>query len=814
MPERVDHSYFHGLTLRLALPVLLGSAILILYYWQLLTLTTDQLKKTFYFAAIAIPLSTLWAIPWNRRLILPVIRYLKGTGSAREAERAAALFSVRSAMLSLGSWFLAGFAVVYYSIRVLHIPESYRLYLFLGTLSAGLTASFVHFHMLRGAMISIRTRIAEDLGEENFTFRYTILMKLLLSFTMLIALALTFFALMGHAHTEEALRTGVIHASTWWETISLIFVIVAIGALVAFIAAADISRHLKQIREVTARIMAGEFTHRLHIVSDDEVEMLAESINKMAQELEHKIEQLQKTRDDAQEKKILLEQANRELMQLDELKSNFLANISHELKAPLVSTKGYVEFILGGRLGPINERQEKGLNVSRDNLNHLARLISSLLDFSRVSTGMIKLRMEACSLNQLIESCVESIKIEIRRKEKEIQISTNIPSCPPIYCDPDRIREVLMNLLMNAEKFTASPGEIRIDLETPGTEDAVVKVSVADTGIGIPKEHLTKIFQRFYQVDGSSTRKYGGTGLGLAIVKEIIEGHGCKIQVESKEGAGSKFTFTLPVHRHSQETRPAKVLGARAHHPAKLVEIIEDDPDVSAMIKMLLEDEGFAVIPAKSGKDALTIAREHKPDLITLDIYLPDMNGFHLLERLRTDPLTSNIPVIVLSVLVDKEKGDSFGVFDYLEKPIDVEKLHQILGKASDLIDSREAPLKIMIVDDDTSTLEFFDECLSREGYEVSTVLGGKEALDRAKDVNPSLILLELLMDDHGGLDVLRELKSEPQTRDIPVIILSSLAELEQQNQSLLMGAEAVIAKPLELRGVVDQVKKYFGEAL
>ena len=812
MPERVDRSYFHGLKLRLVLPVLLGSAILILYYWQLLNLTTDQLKKTFYFALIAIPFSTLWVIPLNRRLVLPVIRYLKGTGSAKEAERSAALFSLRSALLSLGSWFLAGFAIVYYSIRVLHIPESYRLYLFLGVLSAGLTASFVHFHILRTAMVPVRTRIAEDLDEEIPVLLYPILMKLLLSFTMLIALSLTFFTLMGHAHTQEALRTGVIHASTWWQTVSLIFVTIAIAALVAFIAATDISRHLNQFREATARITAGEFTHRLHIVSDDEVSILAESINRMAQELQQKIEQLQKTRDDAQEKKILLEQANRELTQLDELKSNFLANISHELKAPLVSTKGYVEFILSGRLGAINERQAKGLNVSRDNLNHLTRLISSLLDFSRVSTGMIKLRMEACSLNQLIESCAESIKIEIRRKEKDIRVVTDIPSCPPIYCDPDRIREVLMNLLMNAEKFTASPGEIRIAAESPAMEDVFVKISVTDSGIGIPKEHLTKIFQRFYQVDGSSTRKYGGTGLGLAIVKEIIESHGCKIQVESEENAGSKFTFTLPLHRHSQETEPVKFRGGRAHHPAKLVEIIEDDPNVSAMIKMLLEDEGFAAIPAKSGKDALTIAREHKPDLITLDIYLPDMNGFHLLEKLHSDPLTSGIPVIVLSVLPDKEKGDAFGVFDYLEKPIDVDKLHQILRRASDLIDSREAPVKIMVVDDDRFTLEFFDECLSKEGYEVSTVLGGKEAVNKAKEVNPALILLDLLMHDRQGLDVLRELKSEPQTRDIPVIILSGLAELDQQNQSRLMGAKAVIAKPLELRGVVDQVKKYFSE--
>src|ERR671918_261323 len=207
MPVQVDRSYFHGLKLRLVLPVLFGSAILILYYWQLLNLTSDQLKKSFYFALLAIPACTLSIIPLNRRLLLPVIRYLNGSAPATEAVRCASLFPLRSALLSLASWFVAGFAIVYYSIKVLNIPDNYRLYLFLGALSAGLTASFVHFQILRGALIPVRTRIAEDLGERIPVLLYPILMKLLLSFTMLIALALIFFALLGHVHIEEALRT-------------------------------------------------------------------------------------------------------------------------------------------------------------------------------------------------------------------------------------------------------------------------------------------------------------------------------------------------------------------------------------------------------------------------------------------------------------------------------------------------------------------------------------------------------------------------------------------------------------------------------
>ncbi len=814
MAEPLDTSYFQGLNRRLSLPVLVGSGILILYYSKLLHLSAEQLRYTFYFAVAAIPLSMIWPIPFNQWLVRPVIRYLKGTGSALEAEKAAAHFPIRSALMSLLSWFLTGFAIVYYSIRFLHVAEAYRVYLFAGCLSSGLAASFVHFHILRTGLEPIRVRIAEELGVVHAEVRYPILLKLLLSFTMLIALALAFFALLGQAQTEEALRTGVLQQSSWLDTIWLIAVIVCVGGIVAYFAAYDISRHLDQIREATRRIAAGEFTHPLQIASDDEVADLARSINKMADELRLKMELLQKARDDAQEKKILLEEANLELRKLDELKSDFLANISHELKAPLVSTKGYVEFILTEKLGPVNDKQKKGLAVSRDNLNHLTRLITSLLDFSKVSSGMMKLRMKACSLKDLIESCVESISVEIRRKNRDIDVLTDVPDrIPPVYCDPDRIREVLLNLLINAEKFTPDPGTICVRVEPPLQEDEVVKVSVSDTGIGIPREHHTKIFQRFYQVDGSSTRKYAGTGLGLAIVQEILENHGSKILVESDEGKGSTFTFSLPLHRQTAEEESPRTLSQHGHrhHPSKLVEVVEDDPHVSGIIKTLLEEEGFAVIPARSAKDALAIAREHRPDLITLDIYLPDMSGFDLIQQFRSDPHTSQIPVIVLSVLTDKEKGVELGVFEYLEKPIDENRLHDVLARASDAIDAREAPLRIMVVDDDESTLEFFKDCLAVEGYDVITVQGGANVVDTAKREQPALILLDLVMPDVEGLDVLRQLKEDQQTKGIPVIILTGKAGLEQQNESILMGAEGIIAKPVELRGVVNQVKRYFG---
>lgn len=871
MTDQVSESYFRGLAIKLAIPVLAGAGVLYLYYWKLLQLDRAVIQETLYFMTILTLVSILWPIPINRRLVRPIIAYLKENGSATEAEEAATKFPSRSALVSLLSWTLGGITIVLFSIHILHLPESYRIYLFTAAVSAGLAASFIHFHLVHDAMEPVRTRIASATGSVSTKFRYPILTKLLGAFTMLIALSLIFFALMENMHTQTALRNqqeaiarsqlqhwshmleSDASAKQWlppeirfqaeqpgngslfaraaggfltislpdlkqspirFETSAFIFLTVILGALISYFAASDITKHVNRIREATKRIAAGDFDYSLHMVTDDEMEELGQSIDRMAAELRSKMELLQNARDTAQEKSKLLEEANQELMKLDELKSNFLANISHELKAPLVSTKGYIDFILSGKLGPLSEKQDRGLSVSRDNLNHLSRLISSLLDFSRVTSGILKLHMESCSVRELIESCVESVKVEARQNEKELGFVIEMPAdLPLLYADEDRIREVLMNLLTNAEKFTEDGGRIKVAVQPHSPGDEFLVVNVIDNGIGIPKEHINKIFGRFYQVDSSSTRKYGGTGLGLAIVKEILEAHGCKIHVESEEGLGSKFTFTLPVHTQSAEDRVMRVVKARPgkRHAAKLVEVVEDDANITAIVKMLLEEEGFSVIPAHTGKDAITIARQHKPDLITLDIYLPDINGFDLLTQLQTDPETREIPVIILSVLMDKEKGFQLGAVDYLEKPIDTGKLRQTLHRISSALDGLKGPMKIMVVDDDDSTLEFLRDALTIEGYGVVPLQNGKNAVDVAKSETPNLILLDLVMPEIGGLEVLQLLKSDPRTREIPVIILTGKGRMGDRDASIRLGAEEFLTKPLELRDIVAQIKRYFG---
>lgn len=383
---------FRELRRKLALPVLLGSVVLMFYLWELLALNIQQVQKMVLYAAMIGPLSLLWPIPINRKLISPVIEYLKGNGSPDLAEKVARSFPLRSALLSMFSWTLAGIANVGFMIHGLHVPSTYGLYTFMATVTAGFAASFVHFYILRRAMESVRIRIAEETEKTPQQLRYRILMKLLIAFSSLVALSLVSFALRESSSKQQALRlqsvkmleTQVSHWKTIlnkdpsnesllpsgftiekelrpedkgvrvsieisggrylvaraqepvetldMKTVAIILLTIFLVGLISYFAASEISDHQNQIREATNKIAEGDFDFRLTVVTDDEVAELARSINLMAAQLKDKMNRL--------------EEANLELKKLDALKSNFLSNISHELKTPLVASRGYVDFIL------------------------------------------------------------------------------------------------------------------------------------------------------------------------------------------------------------------------------------------------------------------------------------------------------------------------------------------------------------------------------------------------------------------------------------------------------------------------------------
>src|SRR4029079_11189067 len=284
----------------------------------------------------------------------------------------------------------------------------------------------------------------------------------------------------------------------------------------------------------------GQYGRRLELRSRDELQVLAETFNHMSARLKHNVEQLE----DSNEK---LAAANEDLRELDRVKSDLLANVSHELRTPLTAIKGYTDYILEGRLGPITEKQERGLVVVQRNLERLSKSINALLDYARMETGRLALNVQPFDLAQLLEQIVTTLRSELERKRISF-LSRVATDLPPVIADRERVSQVLENLVINALKFTPEGGRITVGASRGSLAGRpAAEILVSDTGIGIPEAQIGKVFARFHQVDGSSTRRIGGVGLGLAIVKSILDAHGAAITVESAVGRGTTFRFSLPI---------------------------------------------------------------------------------------------------------------------------------------------------------------------------------------------------------------------------------------------------------------------------
>lgn len=317
-------------------------------------------------------------------------------------------------------------------------------------------------------------------------------------------------------------------------TLLSILVSLAVGAALA----TRITRPVEELTAGAQDIAEGHFEQRLGIRSNDEIQILAETFNHMTERLKENVEQLEESN-----KKLAA--LNEDLKELDRMKSDLLANVSHELRTPLTAIKGYTDYILDRKLGPVTDKQEKGFLVVQRNLDRLSRTINALLDFSRMEMGRVSVNLQPFDLGQLVETILSGLRSELDRKA--LLASADIaPELPPVIGDRDKISQVLENLVVNALKFTSEGGCITISAgREPRATRPMAHIVVADTGIGIPADQLGKIFNRFHQVDGSTTRRFGGVGLGLAIVKSILDAHGTSIRVESEEGRGTRFRFSL-----------------------------------------------------------------------------------------------------------------------------------------------------------------------------------------------------------------------------------------------------------------------------
>jgi CheY-like chemotaxis protein len=466
--------------------------------------------------------------------------------------------------------------------------------------------------------------------------------------------------------------------------------------------------------------------------------------------------------------------------------------MSHELRTPMNAIIGYSEMLQ-------EEAEELDEDIFTQDLKkiqgagkHLLNLINDVLDLSKIEAGRMDLFLETFDISTVINEIVATIAPLAEKNENTVVID-----CPDdlgeMHADLTKVRQSLLNLLSNASKFTHQGiVTLAINRYQSGGQDRL-KFIVRDTGIGISTEHLQKLFQAFSQADASTTRNYGGTGLGLVITRKFCQMMGGDVTVESEWGKGSTFTIDLPskVHLSTPEEESieaqlnSSVLPNLSDQSSMTVLVIDDDPTVQDIVQRFLCKKGFKVISAMSGEQGLQLAKEIHPDAITLDVMMPGMDGWDVLSVLKADPEISDIPVIMLSMIDDKNLGYALGASDYLLKPINREQLEQVLRKYQ----SRPIKSAVMLLEDDKVTRELLKRQLQKEDWQILEVSNASHALDIIEQNNPEVVILDLMMPEMDGFEFLYQLRQQPHWRKISVIVVTakelSAAEKNQLNQQV-----------------------------
>jgi signal transduction histidine kinase/CheY-like chemotaxis protein len=490
-------------------------------------------------------------------------------------------------------------------------------------------------------------------------------------------------------------------------------------------------------------------------------------------ELADLVEKLQVARDAA-------DQANR-------TKSNFLANMSHELRTPLNAIIGYSEILQ-------EDAVDKGDTTPIDDLlkiesagRHLLGLINNILDLSKIEAGKMDVFTEEVDIHALIEEVVSIVKPLADKNENVVKVicAANIGS---FRSDQTKLKQCLLNLLSNANKFTSKG---TLTLTAARKDNSRVSFHVSDTGVGMTQEQLSRLFEAFSQADASTTKRFGGTGLGLAITKHFCTMLGGDVAVESSPGKGSTFTITLPDQGVAPAARQAPVVAPVADGRATVL-VVDDDPTVLSLLGKTFEKEGYRVISASNGVEALALARQHRPQAITLDVLMPQMDGWRTLKELKVDATLRDIPVIMVTVLNERGMAIPLGAADFMTKPVDRQRLTALLREHC--LGSSDA--SILVVEDDLPTRETLCRMLTGMGYAAHAAVNGRSALDwLAGHSAPSLILLDLLMPEMDGFEFLRELRKSRAFAEIPVIVVTA-KELTAEDFGVLSGqTERIIAK-------------------
>jgi signal transduction histidine kinase/CheY-like chemotaxis protein len=503
-----------------------------------------------------------------------------------------------------------------------------------------------------------------------------------------------------------------------------------------------------------------------------------------------------------------IEQKSREVEVASRHKSEFLASMSHELRTPLNAVIGFSDVLLEGMFGELNEKQRDYLEDIRDSGRHLLELLNEILDLSKIEAGRMRLEPGPFLLPAVLEDGLRMVRD--RASQHAIELSVDIATdVSVVVADELKIKQVVLNLLTNAVKFTPDGGSVEI---AAGAVDGEVEITVTDTGAGIPLEDQARIFESFEQ--GKREAKEEGTGLGLTLSRKIVELHGGRIWVKSEPGNGSVFGFTIPPQVPVRQVDGR--LDAVGPQPARVADdqptilVVEDDEHSIDLLSLHLTGAGFKVELARDGRHGLELARTLQPTGIVLDIILPGLDGWDLLASVKADPNVADIPVIIVSMLDERGKGFALGAAEYLVKPV---ARDEVLTALERCLQTRGAPGKVLVIDDDPRALSLINAVLEPEGYTVTSAPGGEEGVALAISEQPDVVVLDLLMPNVDGFEVVDRLRADPATAETPIVVLTSKT-MTAEDKRRLNGQISYLARKGEFdRGALIRLLERFGRA-
>ena len=492
------------------------------------------------------------------------------------------------------------------------------------------------------------------------------------------------------------------------------------------------------------------------------------------------------------------------MREVDRMKDEFVSIVSHELRTPLTSIRGSVQLVLDDEKAVTDSEHRTLLQIALNNCERLVRIINDILDVSKIESGNLTLRKKGAHVADLIRQSVDVVAGPARNAG--VKLAINLPAqLRPVIVDPDRIVQALVNLLSNAVKF--APKDSTVTISATGSEH-MVTISVSDQGEGIAPENVNRLFRKFQQVDSSSSRRKGGTGLGLAITKALVEQHGGRIFVDSEVGKGTRFSFTLPTASGEEVTALAPV-AANDDGSARLVQrrilIVDDDDDFRTLMKTQLAYAGYTVFDARDAASAIHIARTAHPDVITVDLLMPGVDGWSFIDRLRQAPDLANIPIVVVSGAANA-KNDA-------RLPIDVsvigkgEGQERLLREISLALAGRRGAT-ILVAEDDADLRDVLTTSLTRNGHQVIAARDGAEALAAIERDHVDLLVLDLIMPNIDGFEVLSRLKEINKGATLPVIVVSGTDRALSELRALRLGANVYLTKPIEAAALTEEVTR------